>query len=266
MTQSDSIAKVAPALVAAQGAIKPIPKDGKNPAFRSRYATLDAIMEAVRPALTANGLALVQGVKHPDTNEDGKLVGITVESRIVHTSGEWVASVVPVPVVKADAHGLGSALSYGRRYGISALLALTTDDDDDGNAAATPARAQERTQERAPARTPAPAPAPAREDTGASGRLYDKVPTTPVEAMPLAKAESLEIKGKRLGDMSDERLNALRQWAQEKGNTVYDKAAFTILAAREAALMADEAVADDDDSLGLNVPQQPARTRDDLPF
>lgn len=264
MTQSDSIAKVAPALVAAQGAIKPIPKDGKNPAFRSRYATLDAIMEAVRPALTAHGLALVQGAMYPETNSDGKLVGITVESRIVHTSGEWVASVVPVPVVKADAHGLGSALSYGRRYGISALLALTTDDDDDGNAAATPAPARASAPARAPslARTPAPA----REDTGTSGRLYDTVPTTPTEMMPLAKAEALEIKGKRLGDMSDERLNALRQWAQEKGNTVYDKAAFTILAAREAALMADEAVADDDDSLGLNVPQQPARTRDDLPF
>ncbi len=136
MTSPETIKYLAPALVAAQEALKPIAKDGKNPAFRSRYATLDGIMETVRPALAAHGLAVVQGVVHPETGEGGRLVGITVETRLVHTSGEWLASVVPVPVAKGDAHGLGSALSYGRRYGISALLALSTDEDDDGNAAA----------------------------------------------------------------------------------------------------------------------------------
>ena len=228
MTRSDSIAKIAPALVAAQAAFPSIAKDGKNPAFRSRYATLDGIMAAVRPALAANGLAVVQGAIHPET--DGpKLVGLAVESVLVHTSGEWMATMVPVPVTKSDAHGLGSALSYGRRYGISALLALTTDEDDDGNAATRPPQRQEPRQER-----PAPPPPPAGQ------RLHERVPETPAAPMSLAKAEAMTMKGQRLGDMDEERLDKLAAWASEKGNAAVYAACQTILAAREAAMMADE--------------------------
>jgi hypothetical protein len=223
VTSSETTATLCAALVAAQGGLRPIAKDGKNPAFRSRYATLDGIMETVRPALAAHGLAVVQGVIHPETGEGGRLVGITVETRLVHTSGEWLASVVPVPVAKGDAHGLGSALSYGRRYGISALLALSTDEDDDGNAAAKapPARSQTK---------PAPAaPAPGQ-------RLHDRVPTTPPhEGMSLAKAETVELKGQRLVDMDDNRLHILRVWAQDKGNTFILAAIDAIHASRDAA-------------------------------
>jgi hypothetical protein len=214
---------LAPALVAAQEALKPIAKDGKNPAFRSRYATLDGIMETVRPALAAHGLAVVQGVVHPETGEGGRLVGIMVETRLIHTSGEWLASVVPVPVAKGDAHGLGSALSYGRRYGISALLALSTDEDDDGNAAA-----------KAPPAKPQAKPAPAAPAPGQ--RLHDRVPTTPPpEGMTLAKAETVELKGQRLVDMDDDRLDKLRAWAQDKGNAFILAAIDAIQASRDAA-------------------------------
>jgi hypothetical protein len=223
VTSSETTATLCAALVAAQGALKPIAKDGKNPAFRSRYATLDGIMETVRPALAAHGLAVVQGVIHPETGEGGRLVGIMVETRLVHTSGEWLASVVPVPVAKGDAHGLGSALSYGRRYGISALLALSTDEDDDGNAAA-----------KAPPAKPQAKPAPAAPAPGQ--RLHDRVPTTPPpEGMSLAKAETVELKGQRLADMDDDRLDKLRAWAEEKGNAFILAAIDTIQAAREAA-------------------------------
>jgi hypothetical protein len=221
VTSSETTATLCAALVAAQGGLKPIAKDGKNPAFRSRYATLDGIMETVRPALAAHGLAVVQGVVHPETGEGGRLVGITVETRLVHTSGEWLASVVPVPVAKGDAHGLGSALSYGRRYGISALLALSTDEEDDGNAAA-----------KAPPVKPQAKPAPA---TPAPGqRLHDRVPTTPPpEGMTLAKAETVELKGQRLADMDDDRLDKLRAWAQDKGNAFILAAIDAIQASRD---------------------------------
>jgi hypothetical protein len=203
--------------------LRPIAKDGKNPAFRSRYATLDGIMETVRPALAAHGLAVVQGVVHPETGEGGRLVGIMVETRLIHTSGEWLASVVPVPVAKGDAHGLGSALSYGRRYGISALLALSTDEDDDGNAAA-----------KAPPAKPQAKPAPAAPAPGQ--RLHDRVPTTPPpEGMTLAKAETVELKGQRLVDMDDDRLDKLRAWAQDKGNAFILAAIDAIQASRDAA-------------------------------
>jgi len=222
VTSSETTATLCAALVAAQGALKPIAKDGKNPAFRSRYATLDGIMETVRPALAAHGLAVVQGVVHPETGEGGRLVGITVETRLVHTSGEWLASVVPVPVAKGDAHGLGSALSYGRRYGLSALLALSTDEDDDGNAAA-----------KAPPAKPQAKPAPAAPAPGQ--RLHDRVPETPPERMSLAKAETVELKGQRLIDMAPDRLDKLRTWAEEKGNAFILAAIDAIQAAREAA-------------------------------
>ena len=241
MTRSDSIAKIAPALVAAQAAFPSIVKDGKNPAFRSKYATLDGIMAAVRPALAANGLAVVQGAIHPET--DGpKLVGLAVESVLVHTSGEWMATMVPVPVTKSDAHGLGSALSYGRRYGISALLALTTDEDDDGNAATRPPQRQEPRQERPAAPPPPPA----------GQRLHERVPETPAAPMSLAKAEAMTMKGQRLGDMDEERLDKLAAWASEKGNAAVHAACQTILAAREAAMMADD-MADEMDQV-LNLP------------
>jgi hypothetical protein len=171
------------------------------------------------------------------------LVGITVETRLVHTSGEWLASVVPVPVAKGDAHGLGSALSYGRRYGISALLALSTDEDDDGNAAA-----------KAPPAKPQAKPAPAAPAPGQ--RLHDRVPTTPPpEGMSLAKANTVELKGQLLADMEDDRLDKLRAWAQDKGNGFILAAIDAIQASRQAAdgsgLHAHEG---DIDTLGGSLP------------
>jgi hypothetical protein len=248
VTSSETTATLCAALVAAQGALKPIAKDGKNPAFRARYATLDGIMETVRPALAAHGLAVVQGVVYPETGEGGRLVGITVETRLVHTSGEWLASMVPVPVAKGDAHGLGSALSYGRRYGLSALLALSTDEDDDGNAAA-----------KAPPAKPQTKPAPAAPAPGQ--RLHDRVPTTPPpEAMTLSKAETVSVKAKDgssrfLVSMNDDELDTLRAWAQDKGNTYMVAAIDAIQASRDAAdgsgLHAHEG---DIDTLGGSLP------------
>jgi hypothetical protein len=110
-----------------------ITKEGKNPAFKSKYVTLDSILDTLRPILTSNGLMLTQGSTPPWGVES-----ITVESRIIHTSGEWIATTVTIPVTKPDAHGLGSALTYGRRYSVSALLAISADEDDDANGAVTP--------------------------------------------------------------------------------------------------------------------------------
>ena len=133
MTTSETIGAIAPALIKAQSQMQGISKEGKNPAFRSKYVTLDSILDTLRPILTSNGLMLTQGSTPPWGVE-----AITVESRIIHTSGEWIATTVTIPVTKPDAHGLGSALTYGRRYSVSALLAISADEDDDANGAATP--------------------------------------------------------------------------------------------------------------------------------
>jgi hypothetical protein len=133
MTTSETIGAIAPALIKAQSQMLGIIKEGKNPAFRSKYVTLDSILDTLRPILTSNGLMLTQGSTPPWGVES-----ITVESRIIHTSGEWISTTVTIPVTKPDAHGLGSALTYGRRYSVSALLAISADEDDDANGAVTP--------------------------------------------------------------------------------------------------------------------------------
>ena len=130
MTTSETIGAIAPALIKAQSQMQGIIKEGKNPAFRSKYVTLDSILDTLRPILTSNGLMLTQGSQQPEAMQ-----AVTVESRIIHTSGEWISTTVTIPVTKPDAHGLGSALTYGRRYSVSALLAISADEDDDANGA-----------------------------------------------------------------------------------------------------------------------------------
>lgn len=132
MKTSEGIEHVAAALAKAHAEISSIERDGKNPHFKSRYATLDMILESVRPVLAKNGLIIVQG--SDDSTEDHKY--IIVKSAVIHASGQWIETSVQVPVTKSDAHGLGSALTYGRRYSLGALLAISTQEgDDDGNAA-----------------------------------------------------------------------------------------------------------------------------------
>jgi hypothetical protein len=138
MKQSDSLTKLAPALVTAHSALKAITKDATNPHFKNRYASLDAIMEAVRPVLVQNGLAIIQGGAAPVSNVDGQVTGVAVETMLVHSSGEYITSAITLPIDKPTPQAVGGAITYGRRYGVAALLALTTEEDDDGNAASTP--------------------------------------------------------------------------------------------------------------------------------
>jgi hypothetical protein len=145
--QSDTIAQLAAALAGAQAEMRSIAKDRTNPHFKNRYATLDAIMDTVRPVLAAHGLSVVQGVGETE----GEARGVTVETMLLHKSGEWVGSSVFMPLAKADPQSVGSAMTYGRRYGVSALLALATDEDDDGNAGSTP---NGRQQQRRPSSEP----------------------------------------------------------------------------------------------------------------
>lgn len=214
MLQSETITKIAPALVAAAGQLQGIAPDSTNPAFRSKYISLDALMAAVRPVLAKHGLAVMHGTKFPETNGDGRLVGLTIETRILHSSGEWVASSVAVPVSKSDAQGTGSAISYGRRYGLSALLGLTAEDDD-GNAAVAAAPRQPSKREHIETRTEAPA----------ATRLFEAVPTTPrakpfngdVEAaldykFPFKKSAH---HGKPLRDIPEAELLKTAAWARE---------------------------------------------------
>ena len=127
MNTSASIVAIVPALVAAQAAIKPALKDSENPHFKSKYADLASVWDACREALTANDIVVVQDA----TTLDGQAAIVTC---LLHKSGEWLQFGPLVVPAKQDAHGVGSAISYGRRYALSAALGIVAEDDD-GNAA-----------------------------------------------------------------------------------------------------------------------------------
>lgn len=129
MRTSEEINEVAAALAQAQGVLRPAVKDAVNPAYKSKYADLAAVWEACREALPQFGLAVIQDV----ANLDGD---VAVTTRITHKTGQWIElGPLLVPMARPDAHGLGSAISYGKRYALSAALGVVADEDDDGNAA-----------------------------------------------------------------------------------------------------------------------------------
>lgn len=128
MEKSESIKELATALAKAQGEFSGAAKDSINPHFRSRYADLESVVSAIKPVLTKHGLSFIQ-VSH-DTQSSA-----AIETLIMHSSGEWIsAGVVSVPVSKNDAQGYGSAMTYARRYSLSAAFGIAPEDDD-GNAA-----------------------------------------------------------------------------------------------------------------------------------
>lgn len=120
-------ASIAKAFVAAQKATEAVKKASTNPAFRSKYADLAGVVEAVVPALNENGIGVIQAPAF-----DGKRVSVT--TTLLHESGSSVTCVLDLTPSKTDPQGVGSATTYGRRY---ALLAMTgaAPEDDDGNAA-----------------------------------------------------------------------------------------------------------------------------------
>lgn len=158
MKTSESLANLGIALAKAQGELKAIHKDSTNPHFRNTYASLDTILESVRPTLAKFGLSLIQGATAPHADENGVVRSFVVETMLLHSSGEYIVNAAVMPLAKADPQGAGGAMTYGRRYGVSALLALATDEDDDANAAsARPAAPPARPAAPAPARPAAPA-------------------------------------------------------------------------------------------------------------
>lgn len=124
MNQSTTIENLVKALIEAQKEIKPAIKDAENPFFKSKYADLGSTWNACRDSLFKNGLTVIQTV---EIQADGSSVLCTT---LAHTSGEWVKSFCPLLNNKGDMQGLGSAISYARRYGLAAICGIVTEDDD----------------------------------------------------------------------------------------------------------------------------------------
>ena len=134
MEHSETINQIAAAVIAAQGEMGSAKKTADNPFFKSKYADLAAVVETARPVLTRHGLGVVQSA-----DCDGELA--VVETLLVHTSGEWFKSRTVLKPTKADPQGMGSAVTYARRYAYMAIIGMAAEDDD-GNAASQPVNRQ----------------------------------------------------------------------------------------------------------------------------
>lgn len=142
---SSETTKLANALLQVQRVLVPATKDRLNPFTQSLYATLNSVMDTCREALLANGIWLTQ---YPVPADPGYLGLVT---KLVHAeSGQWQSSHAVVPLPKNDPQGLGIAMTYIRRYSISAMLGIVTEEDTDGNMPVGKGKGQVQTTKRSP--------------------------------------------------------------------------------------------------------------------
>jgi hypothetical protein len=123
MIMSETITKIAPALLSAQRSMGDAKKDSKNPFFKSSYADLNAVREVAIPALNAVGITVLQ----PTVIVDGKNY---VKTLLLHESGEYLGALTEIKNTKGDAQSEGSGISYARRYGLQSFLNIGAVDDD----------------------------------------------------------------------------------------------------------------------------------------
>ncbi|PES22274.1 recombinase [Bacillus anthracis] len=129
MNKSDTITELAKALVKFNSEVNKIAKDADNPFFKNNYATLDTIIDEIRPILSKHGLSIMQ-----IPSGDGQ--NVTLKTLLLHESGEWLESdELTMKPVKNDPQAVGSCITYARRYSLAAFLSLNTGEDDDGNGA-----------------------------------------------------------------------------------------------------------------------------------
>lgn len=147
MQQTESIDKLAEALAAAQGEITGALKDSANPFFKSKYADLASCWDACRSALSKNGLAVTQ---FPMTTQDARTVLVTT---LMHSSGQWMRSELLINPKDDTPQAMGSALTYGRRYALTAVVGVAQVDDD-GNSASGRIDQNARAQEAAVGHSP----------------------------------------------------------------------------------------------------------------
>lgn len=128
----EGIASLAKALVAAQAEMKNPGFDSQNPHFRSKFASLAAVRNAVIPIFNKHGIFVTQAAFRDPTGSGDVLV----TTYLIHESGEWIEyPALGMPVSKGDAQGVASASTYGRRYGLQTAAGVVGDEDDDGEAA-----------------------------------------------------------------------------------------------------------------------------------
>lgn len=169
---SEQLDQIAAALAKAQGVMGGALKDSANPFFKSKYADLESVWQACRKALSENGLAVIQTTSASDG-------GVAITTMLIHASGQWVRDTLPLHPKDSSPQGIGSAITYGRRYALAAMVGVYQTDDD-GEAAHGRGNSTETLPEGRPAQPQNYAEAKVLADkfrealeTGIDGRVYE---------------------------------------------------------------------------------------------
>lgn len=134
MNKSDQINELAAALCAVQLELRPAHKDSTNPHFKSRYADLESCWDAIREVAPKHGLCVIQTM-------DEISGGVVIETLLAHKSGQFISGRLQLTPQRNDAQGIGSCITYGRRYSLAAIVGLTQTDDDAEGDVRQPAKA-----------------------------------------------------------------------------------------------------------------------------
>jgi len=129
MKTSESILKIAPALAAAQKNFLSAKKNNANSHFKNKYADLQSVIEAVKDSLCEHGISFIQSPTEAVNPTDGDF-SLRLTTTLLHTSGEWIADTAVCPLVKRDPQAFGAAVTYLRRYCLSAMLGIYQADSD----------------------------------------------------------------------------------------------------------------------------------------
>ena len=130
MQKSESIKEIASAMNKAQSEMSGAKKGAVNPFFKSKYADMNAVVDAIRIPFSENGLSYSQFPLF----EEGR---VGVETILMHESGEWISSILMLPMVKQDPQAAGSAITYARRYSLQSIAGIPSEDDDGQSAMAS---------------------------------------------------------------------------------------------------------------------------------
>ena len=196
MQKSEAIDKLAAALCKFQGEVGTVKMTGFNPHFKSKFATPHDISDAIKAPLAANGLAVTQMVSMSQE------FGSVLTTLLTHSSGQWLSGSQPLMVDKPTPQGMGSALTYARRYGISAMLNLIVDTDDDGNSVSLP----KQTQQSAPEQS---------NYSMAPGFVKKTIMTGPELSEWVMNYGTPQVKGKKLKSCTKEALLGFIDWAKK---------------------------------------------------
>ena len=136
MRKSETIIELSKAFAKMQMELEQPLKNADNPFFKSKYVPLENVVDSITRAANKHGLSFTQ---FPSSDENGN---VTVGTMVMHESGEWIEyDPICMKPVKNDPQAVGSAITYAKRYALSAIFGITSDNDDDGNEATQPGKA-----------------------------------------------------------------------------------------------------------------------------